>query len=164
MGLDMYLEKMDKIGDYTFKELMHFRNVIGDEDEKLPEDIKNAIQKTHMYGVEWTSLSVEVGYWRKANQIHNWFVTHVQDGVDECEPHLVTKEKLEELLLGVTKVLALGDEVAIEIFPPTGGFFFGSTELDEYYYEVMQDTKEKIEHVLETTDFEKELIFYQSSW
>ena len=40
----------------------------------------------------------EVGYWRKANQIHAWFVDHVQDGEDDCDyHHEVTKKILEEL-------------------------------------------------------------------
>ncbi len=38
---------------------------------------------------------IEVGYWRKANQIHNWFVKNVQGGVDDCGYYGVTKEKLE---------------------------------------------------------------------
>lgn len=44
------------------------------------------------------SIMDEVGYWRKANQIHAWFVDHVQDGEDDCNyHHEVTKEILEEL-------------------------------------------------------------------
>lgn len=40
-----------------------------------------------------------VGYWRKANHIHNWFVANVQDNEDDCDYHNeVTKENLEELL------------------------------------------------------------------
>ena len=40
-----------------------------------------------------------VGYWRKANHIHNWFVENVQDNEDDCNYHdEVTKETLEELL------------------------------------------------------------------
>jgi len=31
--------------------------------------------------------SKEVGYWRKANQIHNWFVENVQNGEDDCDYH-----------------------------------------------------------------------------
>ena len=47
-----------------------------------------------------------VGYWRKANQIHQWFVDHVQDGVDDCDyHHEVTKEILEELRDTCIKVL-----------------------------------------------------------
>jgi hypothetical protein len=50
-------------------------------------------------------ISEEVGYWRKANMIHNWFVEHVQDGIDDCRYHNeVTKETLEELLDTCIKV------------------------------------------------------------
>ena len=50
-------------------------------------------------------IADEVGYWRKANMIHNWFVEHVQDGIDDCCYHNeVTKEILEELLDTCTKV------------------------------------------------------------
>lgn len=164
MGLDMYLEKMDKIGDYTINELMEFRSLMHDKEEDLPKDIQEAIFTEHRYGMEWRNLSTEIGYWRKANQIHNWFVKNVQNGEDKCNPHLVTKEKLQELLTCVTKVLALGDKVAEEIFPPSEGFFFGSTDYDEYYYEMMEHTKEVVEQALENTDFDKKFVFYQSSW
>ena len=40
----------------------------------------------------------EVGYWRKANHIHNWFVQKVQNGIDQCEEHEVSREKMKELL------------------------------------------------------------------
>lgn len=40
----------------------------------------------------------EVAYWRKANQIHNWFVQNVQEGVDDCNYYEVSKDNLERLL------------------------------------------------------------------
>ena len=43
------------------------------------------------------ALKAAIGYWRKANQIHAWFVEHVQGGEDECNPHDVSREQLEEL-------------------------------------------------------------------
>ena len=44
------------------------------------------------------SIMQDVGYWRKANQIHNWFVNNVQNEIDDCCFHdEVTKEKLLEL-------------------------------------------------------------------
>lgn len=39
----------------------------------------------------------EIGYWRKANAIHLWFVKNVQEGDDNCGEYPVTKEKLQEL-------------------------------------------------------------------
>ena len=59
----------------------------------------------HEYG--HNRIKEEVGYWRKANQIHKWFVDHVQDGEDDCDyHHECTKEVLEELLATCEKVLA----------------------------------------------------------
>ena len=39
----------------------------------------------------------EIGYWRKANAIHKWFVDNVQNGVDDCGEYKVTKEQLIQL-------------------------------------------------------------------
>ena len=52
---------------------------------KAPENI---------YGFD---VSKVVGYWRKANQIHDWFVRNVQSGEDNCRDYHVSREKLEEL-------------------------------------------------------------------
>ena len=51
----------------------------------------------HKYG--WYSIMKQVGYWRKANEIHNFFIENVQDGEDDCEYHNeCTREILEDLL------------------------------------------------------------------
>ena len=39
----------------------------------------------------------EVGYWRKANAIHGWFVRELAGGVDECQPIHVSRENLVTL-------------------------------------------------------------------
>jgi len=163
MGLDMYLERMPR--------QIYGRN-----------------------NVEYHN-AVEVGYWRKANQIHNWFVEHVQDGIDDCDYHKeVTKEILEELLDTCTKVyescsmmigpvkngsvykngewsdciepgkVVIDATVAKELLPTTSGFFFGSTDYDEYYVDDIAQTIDIITKVLKTTDFDKEMIYYCSSW
>lgn len=47
----------------------------------------------------------DVGYWRKANQIHNWFVQNVQGGEDDCEFYEVSQSKLIELRDTCQKVI-----------------------------------------------------------
>jgi hypothetical protein len=42
-------------------------------------------------------LSDAVGYWRKANHIHNWFVENVQCGVDNCGSYIVSRDQLVQL-------------------------------------------------------------------
>lgn len=55
---------------------------------------------------ERASYVVEaVAYWRKANQIHRWFVENVQGGDDDCREYYVSREQLKELLTTVRTVL-----------------------------------------------------------
>lgn len=118
--------------------------------------------KEMKYG--WDRISKNVGYWRKANAIHQWFVDHVQDGIDDCDYHReVTKEDLEELLDVCHEVLCDPD-LAEELLPTQSGFFFGGTEYDEYYIEDLKNTIKIIDRVLDETDFETEMIYYRSSW
>lgn len=139
-----------------------------------------------------------VAYWRKANQIHNWFVTNVQNGVDNCEPHPVTEQDIVKLLNICNQILELNisyeeqmteigisfkdgkrepimdfvkvidNEEVVEtmhnLLPTAEGFFFGSTDYDEWYVEDIKDTAEQLNHVLEETDFKTEELFYNSSW
>lgn len=94
------------------------------------------------------TVNVKVGYWRKANQIHQWFVDNVQDGEDNCREHYVDREQLVELLELCKKVKAGGKKVAEEELPTAVGFFFGSCEIDEGYWQDIDDTIEQLERVL----------------
>ena len=42
-----------------------------------------------------SSVEIEVGRWRKANQIHNWFVQNVQYGEDDCRKYEVDTKALK---------------------------------------------------------------------
>ncbi len=101
----------------------------------------------------------EVAYWRKANQIHPWFVRNVQGGVDECEQFPVSREQLETLRQTCMEVL---DTKNYKLLEPQEGFFFGSTDIDEYYWEDLRDTINQLDKVLEMPA--AYTFFYQSSW
>ena len=138
----------------------------------------------------------QVGYWRKANHIHNWFVENIQDDEDDCNYHReVTKKDLEDLLDVCETVVANSklingkiingysydgnfnkvchyedgqiiedSTIAEKLLPTQSGFFFGGTEYDEWYLNDVKDTIDIIKKVLETTDFETQMIYYCSSW
>lgn len=53
---------------------------------------------------------------------------------------------------------------AAEHLPSSSGFFFGSTDYDQWYYEDVKYTSEKLKEVLKQTDFDKEIVYYSSSW
>lgn len=129
------------------------------------------------HNYEWYSIMKQVGYWRKANEIHNWFVENVQDGEDDCDYHNeCTREILEDLLHTCKTVLdscattyrdgqvVIDSSVAEELLPRCRGFFFGGDGYDEYYVSDIVDTIKILEEVLATTDFETQMVFYRSSW
>ena len=75
--------------------------------------------------------------WRKANQIHKWFVDNAQGGVDDCGTYEIQPNKLKELKDLCSKVLKTKKT---KLLPPQKGFFFGSSEVDEDYYSDLEIT------------------------
>lgn len=107
------------------------------------------------------SMHDEVGYWRKANQIHGWFVENVQAGVDDCGEYAVTVDQLKTLKGLCEEVL--GDKgKAAELLPPRQGFFFGSYGYEAWYYDDLARTVDIIDKCLGMPE-DTELV-YQSSW
>lgn len=88
MGLDMYLTKE------TF--------IWNRERDKLRIECAD---RPHIKSERVQYIVEEVGYWRKANQIHNWFVENIADGVDNCQKIDVTIAQLKDLLKTVNTVL-----------------------------------------------------------
>ena len=126
---------------------------------------------------EWNHLTYvfPIWTWRKANQIHKWFVDNVQEGDDNCQRHYVSRENLEELLETINTILAVKTPVArrtkAEELLPTDieGCFFGSEDYDDWYYQDLKRTKSILEKVF---DYEENAeagkcfdnFYYQSSW
>ena len=146
MGLDMYLNAK--------------RYLWGDSQAGVVDKISQCFPELGEHRVK--QITAEVGYWRKANHIHKWFVENVQDGNDDCNSYEVSEDQLKELLSLIDEVLADHDK-ADALLPTTSGFFFGNTDYDEFYFESLQYTKEMLTDLLDekwkTWYFE-----YQSSW
>jgi len=143
MGLDMYLNA---------------KRYLWDADKDTKDKIAEALPEIK---AEVKTIIVEAAYWRKANAIHNWFVNKVQDGVDNCSEHNVTLEQLQDLVALCKEVLN-NKEKALELLPPTSGFFFGSNETDDWYWESLENTITQLEECLKWPaewDFT-----YHSSW
>jgi len=103
-----------------------------------------------------SDLMLEIAYWRKFNSLHEWFVRNVQDGIDNCRPHIVTSDLLQKLK---QELMRLTPENAPELFP---NFVFGTARYDTYYW---NDIKAAINLLtsLEKTDFSRATIIYSSS-
>ena len=143
MGLDMYLNA---------------KRYIWYNEDDLADTVANVFPE--IKGRRVKEVIVEAMYWRKANAIHKWFVDNVQNGVDECEEHYVSREQLTELRDLVLEVLATRDASKL---PPQAGFFFGSTDITDWYWKDLEYTLEGLNKVLE--DFPDRWEFnYRSSW
>lgn len=156
MGLDMYLYASKFTSDAEW---------VRDEERELFKKVVSAagVSEFAHKDLPTVNLDLKVGYWRKANQVHQWFVDNVQDGIDNCAEYYVSREKLQELRDLCAQVLASKNaEVAEEMLPTATGFFFGSVEIDEWYWQDVQDTIDIIDRCMEMPqgwEFK-----YQSSW
>lgn len=114
-------------------------------------------------------VAVHCLYWRKANAIHGWFVENCQDGIDECQESPVHVEQLAALRSACASAITAyeaGDfDAAEEAMTPVGGFFFGSTEIGEWWAHDVARTITEIERLvnlaIETGGVE---FTYRSSW
>lgn len=157
MGLDMYLTARKYVANYDFlaeKTQSEFSGVLKSSGFS-PSDLK--------YGNPSGYVLLTVGYWRKANAIHKWFVDNVQDGVDECQTARVNREQLEKLQESCDEVLANASK-APELLPTQGGFFFGETEYDEWYHDGVKHTSEMLKALLANPKFSDCDFEYNSSW
>jgi hypothetical protein len=150
MGLDMYLYKKTYVKHWEHN---------GDNNYKV--EVSKAGKPVNIDPKKVTYIVEEAGYWRKANQIHNWFVENVQNGKDECQESYVSREQLEELL-GVCRIVKIDKEKAEQLLPTQSGFFFGGTEYDEYYYQDIDSTIEILEEAL--SDESADDFAYRASW
>jgi hypothetical protein len=153
MGLDMYLNRKQFIGaNYEHRHVTGIVSLFQDG-KPIPVDFSKISY------IEYAEV-----YWRKANQIHKWFVDNVQSGEDDCGTYDVAPEQLEELVSLCKEVLANPSKAA-ELLPTQSGFFFGGDEYDEYYFQELEQTVEDVTRLLSELDPDQfDSYYYHSSW
>lgn len=153
MGLDMYLrakKTMPLVQAATLR-------------RADPEVFSNWDNNWPMEGDPDTlvELTGEIGYWRKANGVHRWFVENVQGGTDDCGHYVVSEERLRKLRADCQAVLD-GNDPRPHHLAPLSGFFFGGTDLDAYYQDGLKNTIEMVDETLK--DYPGWQYQYHSSW
>jgi hypothetical protein len=161
VGLDQYLYRREYISGWDWND--------NPKEMKMYSDILEYTGAERCVGSPHAQIEVCVGYWRKANAIHGWFVNTLADGVDECQSIYVSKGDLEKLHLACNNVLlapagiGMEDVAAQHGLLPTRGFFFGSYDIDQYYMEDLKNTMMQIENILATSGEYSDFI-YRASW
>lgn len=181
MGLDMYLSKRLYIGN-------NYRKERGEEllEVIVPKSLGIKVDNSQI-----SEIVLRAGYWRKANAVHNWIIENCADGEDNGQDIYLAVEQMKELLDICKKIkksckLVKGKikngqrstangwediiedgltienpEVAQELLPTAEGFFFGSTDYDEYYMKDIDDTIKILEEALDDGDGD---YYYHASW
>jgi hypothetical protein len=116
-------------------------------------------------------VNIGIGYWRKVNQIHGWFVDNLAKGEDDCKPIYVPDSKLRELRAIVQHLLEVKDnkpdEVEAQIqehLPLADGLFFGSREIDEWYWQGLEMTVPILDKAIDLAENHELSIYYEASW
>jgi len=152
MGLDMYLSARRNVSNFNFRK----------GEKETNEKIREALGLS-----DWDSedasvdVSLTVVYWRKANHIHRWFVEKVQGGQDDCKEAWVNPDDLVRLRDICTEVLEKRDP---SLLPTQSGFFFGPTDVDEWYWNEVEWTRAILTKIVEDPRFKGYEFYYQSSW
>jgi hypothetical protein len=174
MGLDMYLYANKYLNNENVDQIKKLAGT-----NNLPNES----------GTESIHIRQLVGYWRKVNAVHGWFINKIASGVDECQELYISREQLEQLRQDCIVALAnpernyeienqkvfyqlcdylnkLETPVNLATYnnpvPPVEGFFFGGNELSDYYFSQLEYTIDLITNLLELDD---DFSFhYQASW
>jgi hypothetical protein len=155
MGLDMYLRGKRFLSQYDDQDKS--------TSDELTEKFFTPEKGDSDFAFRVQEVVAELGYWRKANAIHKWFVDNVQDGVDDCGDYYVTREKITELRDVCNKIIE-DNSLADLLLPPQVGFFFGSTDIDKWYMDTIVYTRDLMNKILESNELDGWAIFYHSSW
>ena len=180
MGLDQYLTKRTYVKNWEHQK----------PEEHHEITVKKGGKPTGVKPERITNIVEEVGYWRKANAIHKWFIDNCAEGVDDCKEVEVTEDDLKTLLSlckevkeasklvkgkvsngytykGDKEVPILVDgktikdpAVAKRLLPTTAGFFFGGTDYDQHYLRDIEDTIKILTEAL----IDGGDFYYRASW
>jgi hypothetical protein len=111
----------------------------------------------------------EVLYWRKANQIQNWFdklsIERTGKPIQNCEDFQITKEDIENLLDDCEKAIELYKSNNIDeledLMPTVAGFFFGPTDYNEGY---LNNLEEAVRGLKELLDEDSDATYIYNAW
>lgn len=154
MGLDMSLRIRKSEYQSNFRGNM----------ESYPEELAVINTPKDIQGIT-KEVSYTVGYWRKANAIHQWIVDNCAGGEDDCRPITMSREDVQNLRNACLEVL-IDKSKAPQILPTSDGFFFGSTDYDDWYMESIKYTADLLQGVLKLLEEHGDVydVVYEASW
>lgn len=182
MGLDMYLSKHTYVKNWAHMKDDEKHKVVVKKGGKLRKDIKPERVSYIVEEVAYWRKANAIHKWfvdHVQDGVDNCQTSYVSteqlsELVDLCRKVLSTVETVPGDVTngvqwtpdgGAVKLTEPGQVIAqpgiaSEILPTTAGFFFGSTDYDQYYLDDLRDTIRQIEPLLK----EEGEFYYHASW
>ncbi len=171
MGLDQYLvaellvldtsRAKPELVSRQSQALSEIRKIIADAiNMEIPDE-----KSFGLFEIPGTvTVTFNVAYWRKANQIHKWFDNEA-GGLENCQEYEVEVEKLQELVTLCERLLEERNfEEALEELPTEGGFFFGPTDKEDYYWDDLEETVKQLKPLLANDYLVEKASFKYHGW
>ena len=159
MGLDITFYKAKRLKDNETKERLEeirkelaaeYLKSIDERNSKLIKELEDEKEKINPWN--------EVAYFRKVNFLIPFF------GYEEnCSNIEIDKYQVEDLIEACKEVLANHDKASF-FLPTQAGFFFGSTDYDDWYFDDVQNVKEKFEEILADFDRDEDILLMHCWW
>lgn len=87
-------------------------------------------------------------HFRKCNWLYGWVRRKLKlHELENCEHYKLPRFMINDLIEDITKVLA-DHSLANKLLPTEDGFFFGSTEYDDWYFDDLRDAKTELTQLL----------------
>lgn len=149
MGLDMYLTKETDVKNWDRLAKKDRYKINARRGGKLCKHIKSE---------RVSRIMEDVGYWRKANDVHNWLVRNVQNNVDDCGRYHVTEKNLIALRAYCVDCLE-GFITADEVYE-----YSKTVSITSDCIASLESARERSEASNITFFGDEITFFYQSSW
>jgi hypothetical protein len=147
MGLDQAIRKMtpetaQKVREWQSKD---WEDLDKREENEIPEEEYRRIE--------------EVWVGRKENHIHRAVEEITGETIENCDYLFLTKRHVE-LLVSKLNAVSADHTRAAELLPPQDGFFFGGTDINEWYFRDIEEELEAFEDILEGWDENAEYAYW----
>lgn len=159
MGLDITFYKAKRSKDNETKErLEEIRKALATEYLKSIDERNSKLIKELEEEKEKINPWNEVAYFRKVNFLIPFF------GYEEnCSNIEIDKYQVEDLIEACKEVLANHDKASF-LLPTQAGFFFGETDYNDWYFDDVQNVKEKFEEILDDFDMDEDILIMHCWW
>ena len=153
MGLDIRFEKAKR---HRVEETEERLNEI----KKEFENPNYSVKKFHSLKNEYDELNPwkEVAYFRKVNFLLPFF-----EYGEKCSRLEIDGYKIDELLVKCKQVLE-DNSLAEALLPTQGGFFFGNTEYNDWYFYYVKEVYDKFSEIAEDFNSDEDMLSMVCSW